>query len=738
MNINQINTTYKITLDFLIEAKIKKAFENIKLMIDELQLGNFTDKYLELEQNYRYLLNYYINGYEDHERKVVYNKLISRAFILSSDLREELLFRNSTNFEYTQQRYFPHTKHYISSSELLISLQYYHSHTALIKNLEDTHAVELDRLRSNYETALVELFKVYWLNSYFSEDEVSIFNQIMKNENSDNLEKQIIISAITLNLWRKFDEKKLMLLVDCCQSTQPEIQQRALVGLCFILARYNRFLTFFPTLRNRLVLMSDNNQLVEYFKNIIIQIIATAETDKISKKLREEILPEIMKISPLLKDKMEAENLLKSDEWGEENPEWADFMEDSGISDKLQELTDLQMEGADVYMSTFSMLKSFPFFNEISNWFLPFDSRFSVVKDLFDNEDTSILNAFIGNNAMCNSDKYSFCLSILQMPEQQRGMLKKSFKMESEQLEEMVKDEALLNPGLFAKNLSKQYIQDLFRFFKLFPQKLDFEDMFDTALNLHQTFLFDILSANSDLKKNITEYYFSKNHYLQSIELFEEIIKEDSKPNALLFQKLGYSYQQSSQLLKALDIYQKADLIQPDHLWTIRKIALCNRLCGDYEKALQYYQHADYIKPDQETTLLQIANCLVQLGKHKEALKIYFKLDAEKDENKKVWKAISWCAFVTGNFAQAGYYSEKLLENFPDFQDYINAGHIEWCKGRTSDALNYYAKSLTHFENNIQEFYSIMLQDKPHLIANGIDENDFPLLLDELSYKLDL
>ncbi len=738
MNINQIHTTYVLTLDFLIEAKLKKAFENLKLMVDELQLGSFTDKYLELEQNYRYLLTYYVDGYEDHERKIVYNKLISNTFVLSCDLREELLFRNSTNFEYTQQRYFPHTKHYITSSELLISLQYYHSHTALIAKLEDTHAVELNRLRSNYETALVELFKVYWLNSKFSEDEISVFNQIIQNESSDKIEKQIIISAITLNLWRKFDEKKLMMLVDCCDSAQPEIKQRALVGLCFILARYNRFLAYFPSLRNRLVLMSDNNQLLEYFKNIIIQIIATAETDKISKKLRDEILPEIMKISPLLKDKMEAENLLKSDEWGEENPEWADFLEDSGISDKLQELTDLQMEGADVYMSTFSMLKSFPFFNEVSNWFLPFDSRFSVVKELFVNEDTTILNAFIGNNAMCNSDKYSFCLSILQMPEQQRNMLKKSFKMESEQLEEMVKDEVLLNPGLHAKNLSKQYIQDLFRFFKLFPQKLDFDDMFGSALNLHQTFLFELLSANSDLKKNIAEYYFSKNHYLQAIDLFEEIRLEDDKPNALLFQKLGYSYQQSSQLLKALDIYQKADLIQPDHLWTIRKIALCYRLCGNHEKALQYYQHADFIKPDQESILMQIANSLVQLKRHKEALKVYFKLDAEKEENKKVWKAISWCAFVTGNFAQAGYYSEKLIENKPDSQDYINAGHIEWCKGKTKEALKYYTRSLSFYQNNTKEFYDIMLQDKPHLIANGIDENDFPLLLDELSYRLNL
>jgi len=68
-----------------------------------------------------------------------------------------------------------------------------------------------------------------------------------------------------------------------------------------------------------------------------------------------------MKISPLIKDKMDAENLLKSDEWEEENPEWQEILDKSGISDKLQELSELQLEGADVYMSTFSMLKNFPF-----------------------------------------------------------------------------------------------------------------------------------------------------------------------------------------------------------------------------------------------------------------------------------------------------------------------------------------------------------------------------------------
>lgn len=44
------------------------------------------------------------------------------------------------------------------------------------------------------------------------------------------------------------------------------------------------------------------------------------------------------------------------------NPEWENWIDKSGITDKLREMGELQMEGADVYMSTFSQLKQFPFF----------------------------------------------------------------------------------------------------------------------------------------------------------------------------------------------------------------------------------------------------------------------------------------------------------------------------------------------------------------------------------------
>jgi len=732
MNSSQIHILYKSANQLLISGQIKNALLKTKNLVDELQLGEYNDRLEEFQQNYQFLLQYFIAGTDDPQRRSVYNKLIAKIFCLNSELREELMIRNSTNYEFTQKRYYPHTKRHNSCTELLNAFNYFHKQSIFYLNSEGNHEIELNRLRTNYELLFSELFGLFWLTTFYDSNQKNLFNQLLDQDYEGWVEKSILISAVTLNLWRMFDESKIMLLFDACESDNQLVKQRALVGLCFILGKYNRFLPYFPQIRNRLVLLTDNHHIIENFQNIIIQIIATAETDKISKKMQEEILPEMMKINPMLKDKMDSESLINSDEWNEENPEWQDILDKSGVTDKLKELSEMQLEGADVYMSTFSLLKNFPFFTIFSNWFLPFDPQNSAINDLFIADDKTLISAFVGNNIMCNSDKYSFCLSILQMPESQRGMLKKSFKMEAEQLDEMTKEDEILSPELVSKNISKQYIQDLFRFFKLNPQHTDFKDMFSLSLTLHKSFLFNILASNSDIKSKTAEYYFLKSHYNQALELFEDI-KLEITPSSSLFQKIGYLYQQTSQFQKAIDAYTKADFLQSDDLWTVKKLALCYKLSGNYEKALEYYQHADLLNPNQSKILMQIGHCLVELNRFKEALNIFYKIDAIDEENFKVWRAISWCSFVTGNFQQSDYYLIKLIENKPNAYDFLNAGNVLLCQKKISQAIDYYRKCLNLFNNNLEAFIKSFNEDKKYLLKNGVDAEDIPLILDALT-----
>lgn len=726
MNPSQIHSTFKSVLNFLSNGKINHSIQKVQLLIDELQVGEYTDRFNELEQNYRYLLYYFTNDIHDPERKIVYNKLISRFFILVSILREELFFRNSSGYEYTQKRYFPHRKRFSELQDLVDAFDYYYQQKNIISERGNDSFIDNEHLRKNYEQLLPELFSVYWLATTYNQNEKNIFNELITVKSWSYVEKSMLVSALTLNLWRMFDESKLLMLFDCCNSTEPHVKQRALVGVCFVLVRYNRFIPFFPSVRNRLVILADESKTLENFRNIFIQIISTSETDKITRKMQEEILPEVMKISPLIKDKLDNDNLLKSDEFDEENPEWQELIDKSGASEKLRELNELQMEGADVYMSTFSMLKSFPFFYEFTNWFMPFDPENSAVSDLFKSKDSGLLSAFIDNNLMCNSDKFSFCLSVLQMPEKQRNGMKQSFKAESEQIKEMAKDEALFQPEQVAKNISKHYIQDLFRFFKLNSQSKDFSDMFKSTMLMHKSFLFDILSSGSELKTEIAEYLFVKNHYAESGELFDELLLEDPT-SVLLLQKNGYANQKLRFIDKALEMYLRADIIQPDDVWTVKKIALCYRIKGENTKALEYYKHADFLKPNQKNTLMNIAGCLEDMGDLKEALSIFMKINDEEDA--KILRAIVRNSFMSNNLAGAEYYSERLLEMRSVGLDFILAGHIAFCRQKIKPAVEFYQQAFNEFDN-ADEFESAFNQDKAILVKYGLESGDIALMLD--------
>lgn len=736
MTPHQIANVSDDAIGCLLGGKLKKAFDLTVKLTDELQWGEMNDRLTELHDNYKLMIQYYIQGVDDPERRRIFSKLSGKLLQLNILLREELFMRNITSFEYTQKRYFPHKLHFSSTQALYDSLNYYQQKKQLaIEEGEELHETELRRIRLNYERLLPDLFMIYWLSTQLGQEEKNVYRQLLSPDYRGTTEKCLLVSALTLNLWRMFEEEKLMMLMDACESHESMVRQRALVGLCFIMVRYNDYLPYFPAIRNRLMLLADNSRILENLKNIILLIAGSSDTDRITRKMKEEILPEMMKISPMIKNKLDKDSQQNSDEWSEENPEWNEILEQSGIGEKIQELTNLQLEGADVYMSTFAVLKNFPFFSETAHWFLPFDPEFSPIYELFSNKDQSLMSAFLNNSVICNSDKYSFSLSVMQMPATQREMMSRSFKAEADQLAEITRDEQLLNPDLADKNIAKQYIQDLFRFFRLHPQHGEFSDMFEKSLQLHRSTFFDMLASSSDLKEQLAEFCFTKSFYVPAVELYDELIKSP-EPSAALYQKKGFALQKLSRIGEALEAYLKADMIQPDDLWTVRKIALCYRLTGEHSKALEHYRHAEFLKPGIVSVTMQMAKCMIAMEQYKEALQLYAKLEKNYPDELKLWRAVAWCAFISGNLHQAEYYAEKVLSAAPEPIDLLNAGHIALCLKKRTEALEFYRKSLNMQGTTYESLAAQLDADKSYLLRNGLNTDEVKLLLDALAYSL--
>ena len=749
MTDQELKSKYSEICSSVSSRRLKPAFDLLGKLISENSLGIFTDEYRNLEETYQYMLKYTLEGVFDPERQKVYNKLIISVFELANKVYEALRLRFSTSIEYEKKRGFgssviPDIGIYLTKLENLYPGD--HSSSPADKHgkepgKEIPYGKDKDTAQTpiEFRQKFRRLFYHIWFTDKLAPEVVKHWRNIFLSNVLPVPYKSFMVTALMLSLQRFFDQEKFMLLFDSYDSDEARINQRALVGLIINLYRYDSRMTFYPAITGRLKILNENPEFKRHLERIIIQFIRSRETEKLQQRIRDEIFPEMIKISANLKNKINLDSLMEEGPGEDKNPDWEDFFKDSpGLLDKMAEFSELQMDGADVFLGSFSMLKSFPFFYEMDNWFIPFFIDNPEITEVVDITDPSLLQmaeAIDRVPIICNSDKYSFCFSIPRLPKENISFMTQAMKAEMEQIQELRNDEEILDPGRKAELISNQVIQDLYRFYKLFPRKADFEDIFSWGLDFHNNqILGNILKEDPKISRNIAEYYFAKDHFEEAAGIFTSLLEQEKSGE--LYQKVAWCHQKTGNFKAALESYLKAELYDVNRLWNLKKIALCYRNLKNPAKALEYYEAAEKIDPDNLGNHLNIGHCLLELDKYEEALKCYFKLEYLAPGNKKVWRPIAWCSFLTGNKDQAEKYFVKLMDEEPNKHDFINMGHVQWSLGRRKAALDFYKRSISKTGFSEAEFLEVFEEDLPHLLNQSIDSDDVPIMLDQLRYFL--
>lgn len=764
--------TYADICSSIAARRLKPAFDQLGKLITENGLGIYHDEYRNLEETYQYMLKYTVEGISDPERQKVYRKLIVSAFQLTDTVYETLQQKLSPSVEYDKKRMLRGSP-MAGLSDYLAELEDFYLHDGNSytggKSAGDKDTTSEDKMRSSVDAEkevqrkIVRLFYHIWFSDKLSTEEARLWRKILFSPVLPVSYKAFMVTAVTLSLQRFYDPEKFMLLFEIYESEEVRINQRALVGLLINLYKFDARMPFFPEITGRLKILNENPEFKRNLERIIIQLIRSKETEKLQQRIRDEILPEMIRISPNLKNKINLDSLMEEGLQEDKNPDWQDIFKDSpGLLNKMEEFSEMQMKGADVFMGSFSMLKSFPFFNEMSNWFMPFFPENPEIAEILDVQDTTIshlVDAIERAPILCNSDKYSFCLSIQRLPKENLSFMTQAMQAEMEQLKELKEDEELLDPGRNAEFVSNQYIQDMYRFYKLFPRKGDFEDLFNWRFDFHNKFaLGGILKEDLKVLRNIAEYYFARDQYDEAFEVFDYLLGQEKSGE--IYQKIAWCHQKRGNFKLALDGYLKAELYEVNQLWNQKKIALCYRNLKKPARALKYYQEVEKTDPDNLGNHLNIGHCLLELEKFDEALKCYFKVEYLAPGNKKVWRPIAWCSFLTGKKEQAEKYFHKLIEDEPGKHDLINMGHVQWSLGNRKAALDYYIKSITGKSSaagskqnggpdkgdqkqmastdkfSEEEFLGIFEEDLPHLLNQGVDKDDVPIMLDQLRYLL--
>lgn len=725
MTEKDLNEQYQYIQSLLSEKRLKAAIDALESMFWDL---NISERLAPIKTPHQYMMQYMLDGMEDPQRGELYTKLIRDCMELTDLVFSEELDKIShKTYHIFRKSKLPLLKE-MSFKNILQTLESFKDELEINKLYNDSDKIAHSMAR--HESALSDLFLKAWLSQDWKVGDLEEATLILESSLVIPSDKALMISAVTLSLINKFDTRRFEWLIEAYKSEELHISQRALVGIVMVITMQHERINYYPDVNARISFLFDDEQTAKNVRNIYLQFLQAQETEKIDRKMREEIIPEMMKNAQNFKGmKFGFEEGEESNEF---NPEWSDIS-NSGLDDKIKEISELQMQGADVYMSSFASLKGYPFFNEIQNWFYPFEKKHSSIYKEFGFEDKkgSVIDLILNSSLFCNSDKYSFCFTFQHIPKEQREIgLGQLSEEQMGGLENEQKAMKLKELAMDPSTLSNQYVHDLYRFYKLYKYRAEFKNIFNLSLNLHQIPQFKQVLSNTEFLTKLGEFFLKNEHFVRAIEVYTMIESMDSL-DAELLQKRGFCRQKMKEHALAIDDFLKADILKPDTLWINKHLATCYRAIKDFDKALYYYQAVEKVQPNNLSTLFYIGMCYTALNQYDEALQYFFKMSFIKEGDKRADRAIGWTSFLTGNLEQAKRYYDNVLNGQPIAVDYLNAGHIYWALKDIPAAVSFYNKAIMLYGSK-EEFLQLLFKDKTHLIKQGILKSDFPLMIDLL------
>lgn len=695
-----------------------KAIDTVTTMLREASLHDKVQEVEQIRETYRYMIRYMLDGVADTGRDKLLGEMSEKLRLMSDIAYREVTGADSSSYYHDVWR-FNRLRH-----ERIATILEEYGVKASELALAEAAGNDTALIQAELESLLERLFNSLLTSLGSDRDYLDLSKYLLSGYADFSILAQSL-SAITLSFCFFYDSKKFSLLLDAFEKSESApIKARALAGIILAMVLQGERIAADKSALHRMSLWQDSLETYTNLRDTIRAYIGTSDTERITNKLKDEVLPELMKLRPeIMKtfgDKKELDAAMIED-----NPEWEEILSKSGIEKKMQELSELQSDGADLMMLTFSNLKQFPFFTKACNWFVPFNIN-NTALHLTDRNRKLVEMLHTLGSITCDSDMYSMALATNMMPQAQMDAMFGQLSANFEQLKEQTKQsEVESQPGSFDKEVLR-VVRDLYRFFKLFRKRDGFRNPFDKPLQFTSFPVVGQIMQDEDILRVMGEFYFKRGYYAEALPLFEAIVSENSE-DATLFEKIGFSLQSLGRLNEALSAFEKAGLLKTPGPWLVNKTAFINRKLGNHAIAAELYAQALDMDSENFSIIMNLGNMLLKTGDINGALAQFYHANYLQPDNKRVLRALGWTELLNGNLEKSSALYKKLLADQPIPSDYLNAGHLELLRGNKREALNYYRLAA---DSGKDEFKLAYEADRDTLVKLGADNTTLGIMLD--------
>ena len=683
---------YKRTINKLDERHLGEALELLQELANVLSDWKLLDEVADVNSAYGLLLYYMEQGNNDPAREQQHTNFIATCYnIAEKAAQTERALVTGTS------------AHMRSISEILKDME-----NLELKNITSEPCEE----DANKHVELyTELFNASYDSFLWNDEAAAQAQEVIDSALIAENDKVLMASGLFINCLQAFDARKIIFFADnYSTATSSMLRIRMLVAVAFTLYTYRNRLFAYPAITSKLKDLCNKPRFTTDMQNLQKLIIESLSTHEVDRKMREEIIPAMLKSHNFNPEKFGIDSL---EEISESNPEWKNFEQQVG------KLAELEAAGADIYYSTFSTLKRYPFFNNAANWLYPFEENHpGIPKQIRKTGLKGIANALLKSDVLCDSDKYSFCMLTTQMTDGQVNMI-------ISQLPEMGGYDTAI--AQTSESTCRNYLRNLFRFFYLYSGKSKPANPFETDMSLLDcNELAEAFKDKTEINK-ISAYAIKKGKYDMAIS-FLLLSETKGFADSEVYQELGFCYQKKKSYFDAIAAYEKANALSGDSKWTLQHLAQTNRIVGNYKDALNYYRLLETAKGEDAKIAFRCGECLVHLESYDDAMHEFFKAEYLNPDMTAATRAIAWCSILTDDIKQARKYYDKLLLKEEQGEDLLNAGHAAWIDGDTKAAVELYSRAYAELKR--EEFLKRMQSDKEILKTHGISNYDITFMSD--------
>lgn len=689
-----------------------EALRLMKLFADEHKqfiTGNLLARFDSIVGDYKLMRDFMQRGYRDEQRPILYRNLLRKAYRLTCDWHLKSLTARGSGAYWDAAR---------NQTELLIPQETIRQQMeAFVQDLA-VQGLELDaansesttqKLYNEHHQVMNRLFNALFVSPQWQQSDETFYTELILSPTIDILDARLLLSAITLSAMTEFDVRKASLLASVYrQASDESLRQRALVGLAFSMPTFETDL--FPEYQSLIDQLLDDEQTRRELLELQLQVIYCMNADNDDLLIRKDIMPNIMKNQKFRITRDGIEEIDEDTLQDILHPDAEDkAMEE--LEESIRRMMDMQKSGADIYFGGFSQMKRFSFFYTLSHWFTPFYIQHPALTNVTEKlKGSRFLQVLLDSGPFCDSDKYSFALAMTtvvdHLPENMRDMLdnREAFGPTIDKSEQKS-----------AGYLRRMYLQDLYRFFRLYNQKDDFAfcNPFDYDKNDNRFFFANpILSSEKlhDQKLTLGKFLLKrKEHGLLSLLLGSVSDRENLDYvmiEALLDMQLG-DYE------KAQQHFEHILAFTPDNERAMKGMAQSSFSVGDYAMAEHYYEELYKIHPKSVSNALNLSLAYIYHQRAEEAVSMLYELHYEYPDNDNVRRVLAWGLLWTRNLEQAEHqYQQLLAGEVKDPNDYLNAGYCQWFLGHVTEAVMLFSQFVATKEHADSTSIDAILSDE--------------------------